>query len=70
MKTLGYITLFSLMIFACQKPESDLPKIEDESLKKIEALQLKLDATEAQLYNARVEISKCKGDSIPSDVSD
>ena len=60
------IFLFFLFgLFACNKVEQKSPETNSNDKEEIEALNLKLDATEAQLYNVRVELAKCKGDSLP-----
>ncbi|MEQ8623797.1 MAG: hypothetical protein RJQ00_08305 [Vicingaceae bacterium] len=60
------ITFFLFLgLFACNQVEEKKPVTKAEDQEAIEALNLKLDATEAQLYNVRVELAKCKGDSLP-----
>lgn len=54
-----------LGLSACNQVEEKKPAVNSEEKDSIEALSLKLDATEAQLYNVRVELAKCKGDSLP-----
>ena len=50
---------------ACNQEKQKSPEKTLENKEIIDDLNLKLDATEAQLYNVRVELAKCKGDSLP-----
>lgn len=59
-------SIFFLICFAACNSES--PAVthstdDQEHSKEIESLQIKLDATEAQLLNIRSELALCKGDS-------
>lgn len=55
-RTTGLILLISLFAISCQQ------KNEDTALqKRVEELEIKLEATEAQLLNISTELSKCKG---------
>ncbi len=57
-------SIFLLIAFtACNVKTVEEPVENLEQLKEIESLQLKLDATEAQLLNIRSELAICKGDS-------
>jgi len=57
------ITLL-LALAACNNCTEDKNNIEINESEKVEELQHKLDATEAQLLNIRTELAKCKGDSL------
>ncbi len=63
MKTLFSISIFTLLVIACQQP---CPEQNTEADKEIERLKIKLEATEAQLINVSAELSKLKSDSSKS----
>lgn len=56
------LLLFSLV--ACNQSENQAKETPSKVADELQELSLKLDATEAQVYNLRVELSKCKGDSL------
>ena len=60
----SFIFLTSIL-FACNQSENTAKEKPTAVAEEVMALNLKLDATEAQLYNLRIELSKCKGDSVP-----
>jgi len=68
MKYFSLSIIFFLCLSACNQVEEKKSAINSEEQETIEALNLKLDATEAQLYNVRVELAKCKGDSLPENL--
>ncbi len=45
----------ALFFFSCQQPCPETNNVD------LDAMQVKLDATEAQLLNVSAELSKCKG---------
>ena len=58
---------FLMLLFTVSCKTNTEVKIErstDSRLKEIEDLELKLEATEAQLLNIRTELAKCTGDTI------
>tara|TARA_R110002072_G_scaffold26558_6_gene87613 strand:+ start:60 stop:284 length:225 start_codon:yes stop_codon:yes gene_type:complete len=60
--------LFSSLLFVACSTEPKQEKNADEQANQetIEALELKLQATENQLLNVRNELAKCTGDSLDS----
>jgi hypothetical protein len=58
-KPLLVITFLSVALSSCTSPCGDIKH--EQSIKE---LQIKLNATEAQLLNVRAELSRCNGDSI------
>lgn len=63
-KTTTALLFAAITLVACQPNEKK--KVANES-KAVEDLKIKLNATEAQLLNVRVELAKCKGDSLAID---
>ncbi len=67
------LILSSLMFIglsACKAPAEKNDSEQATENQELKELQIKLNATEAQLLNVRAELAKCKGDSIPENQVD
>jgi uncharacterized protein YcfL len=68
MKKLTLIVLLTSFIFSCCSSDNQEQINQQEELnKKIELLSIKLEATEAQLLNINIELSKCIANRVDSD---
>lgn len=62
-RSIPYVLLFILVItlYACSSCD-ERPKMNTELKERIAALEIQLDATEAQLLNIKTELSNCMED--------
>lgn len=63
-------SLLFIGLSACQTTAEKNNLGQPTENQELKELQIKLNATEAQLLNVRAELAKCKGDSIPENQVD